>query len=119
MTAPRLRSTVDEHEAGDARMIDAHGDIDLATVAQLSDALQRAVAGQWNTIVVDLADVTFLGLVGSHPIEDAILACRGHSRRVIVTRPRHQARLLLEWLGLGDSIDCRASSRALAGSQLN
>lgn len=104
MTRPLDSGMVIEIACGETLVLQPHGEIDLATVGEFDTALTHAVREPWRTVAVDLAEVSFLGLVGSHPIERAVRALRGGRRRIIVTRPSSHARWLLEWLGLGESI---------------
>jgi anti-anti-sigma factor len=66
------------------------GEVDMATVAQLTDRLARIVADPFvRTVVVDFADVAFLGSSGIQALVTAHrLAERGHvDLRVAHCRP--------------------------------
>jgi anti-sigma B factor antagonist len=79
---------------GDRVVVVAHGELDVATVPQLEQAVQ-AVRAQTSAIVVDLREVTFMDSTGvrlllqldaqarTDGFSFAILDCEGPVRRVL------------------------------------
>ncbi|HTW20089.1 MAG TPA: STAS domain-containing protein [Mycobacteriales bacterium] len=88
----------------DTLLLQVRGEIDIANVAQLKGQLIRAVTGPWRTVALDLSEVAFLGVTGSHPIEEAATSCERSGRRLHIIRPQPQVRWLLERVGVAEAI---------------
>jgi anti-anti-sigma factor len=65
------------------------GDVDTGTRAELSDALERALAIGSRTVLVDLTRVRFFAVAGVHCVEHAVgeLEARGGAAHVVCPRP--------------------------------
>jgi anti-anti-sigma factor len=65
------------------------GDVDTGTRAELSDALERALAIGSRTVLVDLTRVRFFAVAGVHCVEQAVgaLEARGGAAHVVCPRP--------------------------------
>jgi anti-sigma B factor antagonist len=62
------------------------GECDAATLEQLNDALQEAIAQQRNEVVVDLGEVTFIDSLSLAALTIAAKQVRGSGRSFSVTR---------------------------------
>ena len=63
---------ITRHDVNDALVrLAVQGEIDLATVGQLGDAIARTVAGGCAEVIVDLADVGFCDSTGIRAIVQA------------------------------------------------
>jgi anti-anti-sigma factor len=65
------------------------GDVDTGTRAELSDALERALAIGSRSVLVDLTAVRFFAAAGVHCVERAVgaLEARGGAAHVVCPRP--------------------------------
>jgi anti-anti-sigma factor len=62
---------VTRHENADGVWLRASGEIDVATVPVLIEQLRDALVTHDDLLVVDLGDVTFMGLAGVNALVDA------------------------------------------------
>ncbi len=79
-------------------MLTLRGELDLATVPVLEDALQRAERTH-DLVVVDLRDLTFLDSTGLHVLISAEQRARRSSSRLVIVQGPPQVRRLLELTG--------------------
>jgi anti-anti-sigma factor len=65
------------------------GDVDTGTRAELTDALERALAVGAPSVLVDLTGVAFFAAAGVHCVERAVgaLEARGGAAHVVCPRP--------------------------------
>ena len=65
------------------------GDVDTGTRAELTDALERALATGSPFVLVDLTGVQFFAAAGVHCVEHAVgtLAARGGAAHLVCPRP--------------------------------
>jgi anti-anti-sigma factor len=65
------------------------GDVDMGTRAELTEALERALAIGSPSILVDLTGVQFFAAAGVHCVEHAVgaLQARGGAAHVVCPRP--------------------------------
>lgn len=83
------------------------GEVDLASVAALTSALDRALREGEDDVVVDTAALTFCDAsgLGALAVAHAALARRG--RRLTVVNPPRRLRRSMELLGLGPMVGRR------------
>jgi anti-sigma B factor antagonist len=63
------------------------GELDMATAAQLRDALNVVCAGRHRLVVIDLEGLRFLSLAGLHVLADARQALQAAGRRLVLANP--------------------------------
>jgi anti-sigma B factor antagonist len=82
--------------AGDATIIAVSGELDLASAAQLDEAIRGAEEGATEWIVVDLEDMSFMDSAILTVLLMARLRARDNGHRLRFVRSRHEqvARLL-------------------------
>jgi anti-anti-sigma factor len=96
VTLPGIEFTVNlESQPGTARLR-LWGELDLATVPKLEEALDRARRSNPVTIVVDLADLTFIGGTGLRVLVAAHRQATMTGRSFKVTNPDRMARRLMQ-----------------------
>jgi anti-sigma B factor antagonist len=66
---PALRCDIEVR--GTTRIVAVDGEIDLATAPELRDVIRQAFGGHPETLVIDLARVTFIDSSGLHALIDA------------------------------------------------
>ncbi len=79
------------------------GELDLATVPVLEDALQSAERAH-ELVVVDLRDLTFLDSTGLHVLISAEQRARRSGARLMIVQGPPQVRRLLELTGAIDQL---------------
>jgi anti-anti-sigma factor len=94
--------------AGPARRIAVRGDLDLATVANLREALDDALDAGEATMLV-LADCTFLDSSALKVIADSSRRAESSGKAFTVSRPSAQAARVLELSGLGEIVTIEAT----------
>lgn len=67
---------------GSVHTIRLFGELDLATAGRVEAELTRVEAGDAQTIVVDLAGLTFISSTGVHLLVDAEVRSRADSKRL-------------------------------------
>ena len=85
MTGDVLHATV--HHDLDAVRVEVHGELDLTTVPELVQLLERLRREQVERVVVDLRHVTFLGSTALHACDDLDAGARRDGRQVQFIRP--------------------------------
>ena len=68
-------------------LLKAHGEVDLATAADFSGALQEAFSGGRPAVVVDLAGVHFMGSEGLSSLLNALRRLTRARRRLVLVVP--------------------------------
>ena len=76
-SGPEFGLSYEHSKVGDTAVLDLRGEIDLATGADLTAQLDRALAGVPGLLVVDLSAVDFLGSAGL----SALIAARDSAER--------------------------------------
>ena len=99
---------IDIDAAGPARRIAGRGDLDLATVANLREALDDALEAAEATTLV-LTDCTFLDSSALKVIADASRRADESGTTFAVSRPSPQAARVLELSGLGEIVTIEAT----------
>lgn len=84
-------------EASVANIVHPHGEIDLATVPILRDALSEAVS-RGRHIIVDLSDVTFIDSTGFREFLVHRRVCRENDRLMVLVNPRERVQHVIEML---------------------
>lgn len=91
-------------DVGTTRTITPHGELDIATVDTAGEALVTAFADGHETVVLDLAETTFLDSTGVRLVLEAnARARRGNARLVVLPGPPHVQRVF-EVCGLTDDL---------------
>jgi anti-anti-sigma factor len=95
------------------------GEHDMSTVAELSERIARAIAMDDADLVVDLADVEYMGAATVGVLSRARELLRARSRSLVLRSPSRCARRVLELCGHADPLDRRsANDRPLTGDAL-
>lgn len=77
------------------------GDLDLATRAQIDQALHRLLTGGLTSIVIDLRRLRFLDSAGVHPIRRAAATAGGLGGSLRLVHARAEVQRVLDVTGLG------------------
>ncbi len=81
------------------------GEVDLATVPELREGLQRALSASSGThVVVDVTDVEFIDAAGIGALVDAAVDARAAGGELVLRRPSRAVRRVLELLSLGGEL---------------
>jgi anti-anti-sigma factor len=95
------------------------GEHDISTVAELSGTIARAIASDDADLVVDLADVEYMGAATVGVLLRAREILRTRSRSLVLRSPSTCARRVLELCGHADLLDRRfANDPPLTGDAL-
>src|SRR3954464_720261 len=81
------------------------GELDMATAATLELELQGAEAGQPPVLVLDLAQLKFMGVSGLRSILDAARRARRDGRHFVVTNPEPHISRLFELTAIDQSVE--------------
>jgi anti-anti-sigma factor len=91
-----------ESRRGDDRLLRLRGELDIAWVGDLTDALDRAAGPQ---VVVDLSGLSFVDSSGAAALVRATQAAESAGRRLALVRPSPPVARVFELLGLASVID--------------
>ena len=81
---------IETQNGTDRVLVSVEGEVDLASAAELEDALQRALQGSARSLVVDLRAVQFLDSSGlSLLVRQGRLARAGDRRLIVIKGPPH------------------------------
>lgn len=100
---------------GDRSVVWLCGEHDIATEAELSEALAGAIASDDADLVVDLSEVQFIDASTIRVIIRARNYLRHRSRSLVLRSPAEGARRVLDVCGLVDLIESRPLDRARIG----
>jgi anti-anti-sigma factor len=78
------------------------GELDMSTLGQLEDRLQRAVLESAGAFVVDLSDLTFMDSSGVNALLRARSLLGREERALVVVCPPGNVRRVLELIGVMD-----------------
>jgi anti-sigma B factor antagonist len=81
-------------------VLSVYGELDLAVAFRLGIAIDRALAGDPRTLVIDLDGVSFIDATGLRPLYRAAIRCRESGRRMVLLRGAPWIDSLLERCGL-------------------
>lgn len=85
-------------------VIALRGEIDISSVAGLEDVLDMAVRRRPRRLVIDVAELDFLGVVGLRAIAIAIRDLRPFGGQVVLRRPAAVVRRLLDVAGIAERV---------------
>jgi anti-sigma B factor antagonist len=91
---------VNEAPLGDARLIDARGEIDHVSTTLVADALRRATVEGSGPVVLDLTETTFIDSAGISTLLNGLRRLTRLRRKLVVVCPPGPARRVFELLGL-------------------
>ena len=92
---------VDTYNGADDVMVSAHGDLDLASIARLEVALQRAAEkGGYRNVIVDLADVQVVDATAVSVLFKWSQRLRAHGLDLVLSAPSASALAALRGSGL-------------------
>lgn len=97
LSSDRCRVTCGVLRHGTTTVVTPCGEIDLATVGELREALRDAFAGRPETLLVDLAGVAFTDSAGVHALLDAHARALAAGVRLVLlpaAEPVHRAFLV-------------------------
>jgi anti-sigma B factor antagonist len=92
------------------------GEVDINTVAQLSEALDHAVRESSGALIVDLRDVVFLGSTGLTALVRTRAQLGREDRALVVVCPPGPVRRLFELVGIVDLFELFDSREEAAAS---
>jgi anti-sigma B factor antagonist len=92
------------------------GEVDINTVARLSEALDHAVRESSGALIVDLSDVVFLGSTGLTALVRARAQLGREDRALVVVCPPGPVRRLFELVGIVDLFELFDSREEAAAS---
>jgi anti-sigma B factor antagonist len=92
------------------------GEVDIGTVAQLTEALEAAIRGSVGAFVVDLSDVKFLDSSGVNVLVRARAVLGREERALAVVCPPGPARRIFEVAGIADLLALYDTRDAAAAS---
>lgn len=95
--------TWSNQDAG-AAWVRAVGELDLAAVAQLTEALHDA-QHRARLVVLDLRELTFLDSAGVHAIADASIDARRKGRRLLLLRAPDRVQRAFELTGTCNDVE--------------
>jgi anti-sigma B factor antagonist len=95
---------VNTRRVGDTVLVQPHGEIDLATVGDLDDALRAAEATGAAKILVDLTAVSMLDSTGLRSLASAYERSQLASRTLLIQPGTARLRRLFEVAGLADRL---------------
>lgn len=95
---------VSRGELGSGVLVVPHGDVDLATVQALDEALRQAEESH-ALVVLDLRAVPFMDSSGLHALIAADLRMRERGGRLVIVRGGDQIRRLLGLTGADRQLD--------------
>ena len=89
------------HETGlrDAPGITVHGEIDIATVPMLDDALEDAIRESEGAFIIDLSEVRFIDSSGLHALMRARALLGREDRALAIVCPHGPVRRVFELSG--------------------
>jgi anti-sigma B factor antagonist len=95
------------HRSDDGRIVRLmlSGELDMATAASLELELLSAEAAQPPVLVVDLENLTFMGVSGLRSILDAARRARRDGRHFVVTNPVPHISRLFELTAIDQSVE--------------
>jgi anti-sigma B factor antagonist len=95
---------VNTRRVGDTVLVQPHGEIDLATVGDLDDALRAAEATGPAKILLDLTAVSMLDSTGLRSLVSAHERAQVASRELLIRPGTARLRRLFEVAGLADRL---------------
>jgi anti-sigma B factor antagonist len=90
------------------------GELDIATAATLELELQTVEARRPPVLVLDLAELSFMGVSGLRSILDAARRARREERHFVVTNPVPHISRLFELTAIDQSVDLMRGPLTLA-----
>ncbi|KJY25590.1 MULTISPECIES: STAS domain-containing protein [unclassified Streptomyces] len=80
------------------------GELDLDSVAVLSEALEGALAAPGTVVLIDCGDLAFCDSTGLSELLDAAVRARERGSRIELARPRPIVRRVLELTGATEAL---------------
>jgi anti-anti-sigma factor len=90
------------------------GELDIATAASLELELQTVEARQPPVLVLDLTELSFMGVSGLRSILDAARRARREGRHFVVTNPVPHISRLFELTAIDQSVELMRGPLTLA-----
>lgn len=90
------------------------GELDIATAASLELELQTVEARRPSVLVLDLAQLRFMGVSGLRSILDAARRARREGRHLVVTNPVPHISRLFELTAIDQSVELMRGPLSLA-----
>ena len=90
--------------AGDQAVVGVRGEVDLLTAPELASVLTAVIDRGHSSVVLDLAETTFMGVAGLRIIEAATDRLEASKGGLSLRSPSAQARRLLDITGLAETI---------------
>ena len=81
------------------------GELDLSTVGQVQDALERVEAGSPSVVVLDLSKLSFLDSTGLRCLVTANERAREQGRRLVIVRGPDAVQRVFSITGLDDRLE--------------
>lgn len=108
---------VSMHRDGDARIITLDGELDLATIDYLDDALDLAALDDPEVVLVDLRELTFMDSTGLKSLLEADKRCRARGGRLVLVRGGQRTQRILEIAGVGSRFEFVTSPQEVQPSR--
>jgi len=89
----------------DRTVVSPRGEIDIATIGALREALQAHSRSGRKTLVIDLRDVCFMDVLGAHLLLETRQRCG--DERLTILNPSDAIRRLLELTGISAVLGVR------------
>lgn len=113
---PVVAFAVERRDQGTTRTIAPRGELDLASAPQARAAVHDALEGPVETLVVDLANVTFLDSTGIHLLLAAETDARARGVRFALLPGPPAVQRILAMVGVETAPGAGASAGAEAGA---
>ena len=93
---------------GTAETLFVMGELDISTAPAFEHAVSEALDGQGEDFRLDLSQLTFMDSSGANTLFHVHKRVDGLGRRLVVVSPTRAVRMVLEVLGLDQTIDIHA-----------
>ena len=93
-----------------------HGEVDISTASQLTEALEAAIRDSLGAFVIDLSDVQFVDSSGVNVLVRARAVLGSQERALAVVCPPGPARRIFEVAGIADLLALFDTREAAAAS---
>jgi anti-sigma B factor antagonist len=106
---------IDASRSGDAAVLSLHGELDVATTAQLEEALAVAAGEHPRRLIVDLSGLEFMDSTGLRAVLAANENAREGEHEFVLVQGPHQVQRLLELTRAVDHLQIAADLEELLG----
>lgn len=104
------------YDAGGAKVVEANGDVELHSAAQLREELRRVCESPQSRCVVDMSGVPFIDSTGVGVLVGALKYAHERGGTFAIACPQPRVRRVFEITGLLDALPIHESLAAATGS---